>query len=143
MLGARIIDISSFKRRQNARRIVENDATVQPILWILLSGKMKTRIVEKHKDFYKDIIWDQVDHTSDDLNEQCDSVQNLADFLLQASYTHAYDRLIIIAPAKTIDEFHQILPLEAQASVCAQISEDLSHLSLEELQKSLEDIVVI
>lgn len=142
MLGARIIDISSFKRQQDVRRAMARNVTPQPVLWILLSGKTQPRIIEKHKDFYRDIIW-TIAPSSEAFGSECDTMQELADFLLEARCAHAYDRLITIAPTDTMDQLHQALPLEAQASVCAQIPADLSHLSLQELQKALEDIVVI
>lgn len=54
-----------------------------------------------------------------------------------------YDNLVLVAPAKTLGNIRGELPEELKEKIILEIRKDLTHLSLNDLSKYLEKILII
>jgi len=65
----------------------------------------------------------------------------IADNLERAADRNAYDRLVLVAPPKTLGDLRKALGMEAGSRVSGELNKDLTHLDIHELSRHLELLV--
>lgn len=65
--------------------------------------------------------------------------QNIADFLDEQAHANAFDRLVIVAPPKTLGDLRTAFSKEIAGMVYAELSKDLTKIPNDEIEKHLED----
>jgi protein required for attachment to host cells len=66
-----------------------------------------------------------------------------AAILNKAALEKAFDRLVLVAPAKTLGDLRAMLNDQASEKVTAEVARDYTKLSLQELEGHLEDQIVL
>jgi protein required for attachment to host cells len=69
--------------------------------------------------------------------------EDLADHLNAAALKHKYDRLVLVAPAKTLGDLRQALSKEAAAKVEGELSKDLTSTSDQDLPGHLSAVIAV
>jgi len=69
--------------------------------------------------------------------------EGLADRLNTAALSHSYDRLILIAPAKTLGDLRSALNKEAAAKISGELSKDLTKIPDHELPDHLKAVIAV
>lgn len=69
--------------------------------------------------------------------------EDLAELLNTAARLNSYDRLILVAPAKTLGDLRQALGKEAAAKVDGELSKDLTPIPDHQLAGHLGDVIAI
>jgi len=67
---------------------------------------------------------------------------DMAAMLERAGAKGAYDRLVLVAPPKTLGELRKVLGQESSARLTGELGKDLTHLTLNELAGHLEEVIV-
>jgi protein required for attachment to host cells len=84
----------------------------------------------------------QMDYSSDPHREQKRVfAKDVAEFLKLQERDHAFDELVIVAPAKTLGDLREVLDKSVAAHVKIEIAKDLTQFSAQELPKFLSDSV--
>lgn len=63
--------------------------------------------------------------------------------LNKAALENLFDRLVLIAPAKTLGDLRNAINAQVQERVTTELVQDYTHLSLSELEKRLEPKIVL
>jgi protein required for attachment to host cells len=69
--------------------------------------------------------------------------RDIAQFLESQARLHAFDRLVLVAPAKALGDLRGALNGQASARVVGELAKDLTHTAARELPKLLESVVVL
>lgn len=69
--------------------------------------------------------------------------EELAERLNSASLAGSYDRLILVAPAKTLGDLRPALSKETMAKVHAELTKDLTSVTEHELPKHLSAVIAL
>jgi protein required for attachment to host cells len=67
----------------------------------------------------------------------------LAELLNTAARMDSYDRLVLVAPAKTLGDLRQALGKEAAAKVDGELSKDLTPIADHELPDHLDSVITV
>ena len=67
--------------------------------------------------------------------------RDIADVLDKAAAKDAYDRLVLVAPAKTLGDLRKSLGNKAKGRVKGELSKDLTHLDIPELSGHLDLLI--
>ena len=67
----------------------------------------------------------------------------LAEHINEAALKHSYDRLILVAPAKTLGDLRQALSKEAAAKLDGELSKDLTKISDHDLPGHLGEVIAV
>lgn len=69
--------------------------------------------------------------------------EELAARLDTAGQTGSYDRLVLVAPAKTLGDLRSALGKESLARVHAELSKDLTHVAEQDLAEHLSTVIAL
>jgi protein required for attachment to host cells len=67
----------------------------------------------------------------------------LAEHINEAALKHSYDRLILVAPAKTLGDLRQALSKEATAKIDGELSKDLTKIPDHDLPGHLSAVIAV
>lgn len=67
----------------------------------------------------------------------------LGEHLNEAALKHRYDRLILVAPAKTLGDLRQSLSKEAAAKIDGELTKDLTKVSDHDLPDHLGEVIAV
>jgi protein required for attachment to host cells len=67
----------------------------------------------------------------------------LAEHINEAALNHSYDRLILVAPAKTLGDLRQALSKEAAAKIDGELAKDLTKVSDNDLPRHLGEVIAV
>lgn len=67
----------------------------------------------------------------------------LAEHVNEAALNHSYDRLILVAPAKTLGDLRQALSKEAAARLDGELPKDLTKISEHDLPRHLSEVIAV
>jgi protein required for attachment to host cells len=67
----------------------------------------------------------------------------LAELLNTAARMKSYDRLVLVAPAKTLGDLRQALDKEAASKVDGELSKDLTPIPDHELAEHLGEVIAV
>ena len=85
-----------------------------------------------------------MENTSDLSQEnKKDFAKELASRLRDAVLGKEFDKLILIAPAKTLGDLRNSLDKNVANTVSAEINKDLTHTPISEIEESLSDVLVV
>lgn len=76
-------------------------------------------------------------------NEKWNFARSLADHLNGAALTNSYDRLVLVAPPKTLGDLRQALGKEASERITAELAKDLTSLPDHELPNHLGEVLAV
>ncbi len=82
-------------------------------------------------------------HTEDKEQERHLFAQQVADYLQASLAEKQYDRLIMVAPPKTLGVLRKLLSAPVKGVIALELDKDFIHLSPEQIQKHLEKIVYV
>lgn len=68
---------------------------------------------------------------------------DLADHLNAAALNHSYDRLILVAPPKTLGDLRQALSKEAATKISGELPKDLTPIADGDLPRHLGDVIAV
>ena len=68
--------------------------------------------------------------------------KDIAQMLEQAAGLDLYDRLVLVAPPKTLGDLRKGLGVQAMSRVSGDLAKDLTHLDIHELSGHLDHLVV-
>ncbi len=69
--------------------------------------------------------------------------RDVADFLEMQARLNAYDRLVLVAPAKALGDLRGALNGETSARVVGELAKDLTHTGVRELPRHLESVMLL
>ena len=69
--------------------------------------------------------------------------RELADWLKAAHQAKAYERLILVAPPRTLGDLRQHLDPQVAKQVTAEIDKDLTHHSLQEVEQQVARVLAV
>jgi protein required for attachment to host cells len=69
--------------------------------------------------------------------------REMAALLNAAAERNAFDRLVLVAPPRTLGDLRAALGAKSRALVHAEIDKDLTHVAIHELPKHLADVVAL
>ena len=75
--------------------------------------------------------------------EKRNFAKRVAKILDEATQKKTMDRLVLIAPAKTLGDLRAALSKQTMGLVTAEATKDLTHVSLKELPSHLDQLIVI
>jgi protein required for attachment to host cells len=129
-----------------------------PILWVLVADSKQAHVYKYHKTsrlaplgggnkhhYYDEKTGHELALIDGDstagasFNPKLHDVKNLAAQLGQAHTHKAYDRLVLVAPAKMIGELREHVTAEVHATIAAELHKDLTHYHGQELLAHLQE----
>jgi protein required for attachment to host cells len=85
-----------------------------------------------------------MDHSSDPHREQKRVfAKDVAAFLKQQAQKNAFDRLVLVAPAKTLGDLRDALDGMVVDKVTGEVAKDLTHYNARELPQHLHDVIAL
>ena len=69
--------------------------------------------------------------------------KQMAELLDAAAERGAYDRLVLIAPPRTLGDLRSALGAKARGKIHAEVDKDLTHVTVQELPDYLGDVVAL
>lgn len=69
--------------------------------------------------------------------------KDVAAFLKQQALKNAFDRLVLVAPAKTLGDLRDALDPQVTDRVTSELAKDLTHFNARDLSEHLEDVIAV
>jgi protein required for attachment to host cells len=83
-------------------------------------------------------------HSADPHREQKRTfARDVAEFLERQVQARAFDRLVLVAPAKTLGDLRSALDDDVANRVVSELAKDLTHANVRDLPKHLEDVLAL
>lgn len=108
-----------------------------PRVWIVLSCEEKIEIWRKSCQSLEKIALIEPDQQT----QAGQFVEELSAWLIDARDQEALERIILVAPERTLNTFHQCMPTDMLACVAAEIPKDLSNVAEDERLDALSRLI--
>jgi protein required for attachment to host cells len=69
--------------------------------------------------------------------------KDVAAFLKQQALKNAYDRLVLVAPAKTLGDLRDALDSHVTERVTKEVPKDITHFNARDLSEHLDDVIAV